>query len=451
MGPAGRADRADGFAGALLTVSQARHERRRRRQQLWWRTPSAPIAAVLIGYPVWSVLGLAQAVWVLAAIVMGVRLLGARRTVVPAGSGLWMAFLVWVGISALALLDRPGSLIGAGYRLSMYLGAAIILLYVFNLSERQLRTEDVCRWMAVPLAVLTVGGLIGMAIGESDLTSLPLAVLPGAGRSAFLVDLLTPRFAQVQTFLGFDLPRPAFPFRFTNQWGAVMAAVLPFAIAGVRFHKLEHRLFIRLLIGLSLVPIVISVNRGLWMSLGASFLYVTVRRAGAGRALSAIRMVLVVVVVALVVTITPLGGLVADRAESDHSNRSRSTLYALTLEQVQDSPLTGFGAPRPDEENPNLPPVGTHGQLWTVVFSHGFVGAMFFTSFLAVLAWRTAKELDDLHLWLHAVTAGLLVQMWVYNLFPGALALGFLAGGLLLRRRRNLARARQLSRQRRTR
>ncbi|MDH5238337.1 MAG: O-antigen ligase family protein, partial [Acidimicrobiia bacterium] len=190
------------------------------------------------------------------------------------------------------------------------------------------------------------------------------------------------------------------------------------------------------LLVLSLVPIVVSVNRGLWLSLAASFLYVTVRRAGSGRALPAIRLVLGALVVVLFITLTPLGDLVADRAESDHSNRSRATLVSLTLDQVQDSPLVGFGAPRPDEENPNLPPVGTHGQIWTVLFSHGWVGAILFGLFLVVLAWRTREDLDDVHLWLHAVTVGLLVQMWFYNLFPGALALGFVAAGLLLRRRR---------------
>ncbi|MDH4169472.1 MAG: O-antigen ligase family protein [Acidimicrobiia bacterium] len=421
----------------MLTVAESRARRRAARQEQWWRRPMMPLAVVMVGFPVWAVLGMAQAIWVAMAAVMAVRLLGARRVRIPAGFGIWVAFVVWTAVSALQLTDRPGSLIGAGYRVAMYAAAGVILLYVFNLSERQLSTEWFLRWSIIPLAVLTIGGLAGMILGERDLFSLPLAVLPGSARSSsFLIDLLTPRFAQVQAFLGFDLPRPAFPYRFTNQWGSVMAVLVPLAIAGIRFHRLEYRVLARFLLVLSLVPIVVSVNRGLWLSLAASFLYVTVRRAGSGRALPAIRLVLGALVVVLFITLTPLGDLVADRAESDHSNRSRATLVSLTLDQVQDSPLVGFGAPRPDEENPNLPPVGTHGQIWTVLFSHGWVGAILFGLFLVVLAWRTREDLDDVHLWLHAVTVGLLVQMWFYNLFPGALALGFVAAGLLLRRRR---------------
>jgi O-antigen ligase len=147
-------------------------------------------------------------------------------------------------------------------------------------------------------------------------------------------------------------------------------------------------------------------------------------------------LVLGVTVVVLFVTISPLGDLIADRAGSDHSNRSRTTLYSLTLEQVEESPLVGFGAPRPDEENPNLPPVGTHGQLWAVLFSHGWVGVVLFVGFLGVLAWKTGHDLDDVDLWLHAIVIGLLVQMWFYNLFPGSLVYGFLAAALLLRRDR---------------
>ncbi|MGI9601687.1 MAG: O-antigen ligase family protein [Acidimicrobiales bacterium] len=421
----------------MLTVAESRARRRAARQQHWWRRPSTPIAAILLGYPIWALLGFGQAIWVIMAIPMGVRLLGARRVRIPRGFGIWVGFVVWAAVTAVQLTDRPGSLIGAGYRVAAYAAAGILLLYVFNLSERQFPTEKVVRWVAVPLAVLTLGGMAGMLIGESDLFSLPMAVLPGAaGSSAFLTDLLTPRFAQVQSFLGFDLPRPAFPFRFTNQWGSVMAALIPFTIAGIGYHRVEHRVLVRALLVISLVPIVVSVNRGLWMSLAATFLYVAVRRVGAGRVLPTLRLLLGVVVVILFVTLTPLGDLIADRAESDHSNRSRSTLYSLTLDQVQDSPLVGFGAPRPDEDNPNLPPVGTHGQVWTVLFSHGWPGVVLFVSFLVVLAWRTGDHLDDVHLWLHAVTAGLLVQMWFYNLFPGALAYGFLAAALLLRRGR---------------
>ena len=404
------------------------------------RQPALPILVVLAGYPAWALLGLTQVVWLAAGVPMAVTLMAARRVRVPRGFGLWVAFVVWAALSTVQLLDRPGSLLAHSYRLAMYTAAGVLLLYVFNLSPRMLPTDLVLRLAAVPLAVLTVGGLAGFVLGEAELLSLPLALLPRGLRAGFLTDLLSPRFAQVQVFLGFDLPRPAFPFRFSNQWGSVMAALLPMTMGGLARQRSRHRPLVIGVIAVAFVPIIVSVNRGLWLSLAVMLAYVALRHAISGRIGPAVRLVAGVLVVVLLVAVTPLGGLVADRAESSHSNRARSTLYSLAFEQAQESPVVGFGAPRVDVENPDLPPVGSHGQLWTVLFSQGFVGTALFLGFLIMLVWQTGRDLPAGSVWLHAAVVSLLVQMWVYNFFPGTMTFGFLTAGLLLRDRRVAAR-----------
>lgn len=67
-----------------------------------------------------------------------------------------------------------------------------------------------------------------------------------------------------------------------------------------------------------------------------------------------------------------------------------------------------------------LPPAGTHGQVWMVLFSHGFVGLALF---LGVLLWMTRKTLS----WSGmegAVATGILVAGIVESFYYGTLGAG---------------------------
>ncbi len=397
--------------------------------------PGWPLVLALGGFPLWAVLGLAQAIWVIAAAFMAVDLIRAKGVRIPRGFGLWVCFIVWSLMSVVMLVPSAGALLAFAYRSSVYIAAGIILLYVYNLPESAVSTERILKLLFVPAGVVVLGGFAGLMLYNVEFGPL-IALVPAGLREGFVTDLLQPRFAQVQTFLGFELPRPAYPYRFTNQWGAVLATLVPLSFAGwSRLRGLARVVFPGLVLVAS-IPIVVSVNRGLWLSVIAVFSYVIARRAYAGQRVRAVQALLGVAVLALVISLTPLSNFVVDRANSDHSNRSRSTLYALVIEEVQESPVLGFGAPRPNPDNPFLPPVGTHGQFWMVLFSHGYPAAMLFVGFLVSMIVRTGRDLDRERLWLHAAVVALLVQMWFYNLLPGSLCLGFLTLGLLLRHRR---------------
>ena len=91
-----------------------------------------------------------------------------------------------------------------------------------------------------------------------------------------------------------------------------------------------------------------------------------------------------------------------------------TTKAAPVVDQIDDSPWFGYGAPQANEENPNLPAVGTHGQLWTVLFSHGIPGAALYVLFSVSLAVRTLASKDPTSTWLHVGTALVPVLMWFY-------------------------------------
>ncbi len=81
-----------------------------------------------------------------------------------------------------------------------------------------------------------------------------------------------PAAAQIQDVLGFTAPRPKAPFEYTNTWGNVIGLlVVWFAVWAVRARG-RGRVFAVIVLGVALVPIVDSLNRGLWVGLGLGLL-----------------------------------------------------------------------------------------------------------------------------------------------------------------------------------
>jgi polysaccharide biosynthesis protein PslJ len=224
------------------------------------------------------------------------------------------------------------------------------------------------------------------------------------------------RFAQVHTFLGHPVGRPSALFSFTNSWGAMVALLTPFAIAALSQAKtvLRRRTMEALLLA-SVVPIVVSLNRGLWLSLTLGFAYVSVRAAVRAE-LRAVAALLAGAGVATVLLVaTPLGGLVSERLADPHSNEVRRVLYEEAIERTRDSPLVGFGGPQPSMENPNAPPVGTHSQLSFVLVSHGIPGLVLFVLWFVITFVRGARATSDVF-WGHVAILIFLIQTPYYLL-----------------------------------
>lgn len=396
------------------------------------RSRSWPLTAVIAGMPIWWALGLAGLIWQLAAIPMAVILLRKTPIRAPKGFGTYMLFIAWV----FASMSQAEGLrfISVGYRLVLYIATAIVFLYVYNLSHAELPRQRVLKLAVVYAGFAVVGGYLALILGDYGFTSVVEGLLPGPVReNSYAVSLVHPTFAQAQDFLGYPIYRPTAPFVFTNEWGSGIALLAPLVMAAFVGLDKRWRTWIVLIGFTSLVPIIVSVNRGLWIALLIAFTYGVVVLASRGDVRYLVGMVLAGAVITLTLAVSPLGNLIGERIANGHSDTGRLFLYGQVIDQIQDSPWVGYGAPRVNEERPNLPSVGTHGQFWTVLYSHGLPGTVLYIMFAFGLAWRTLRNQDDVGVWIHVTPALVPMLMWYYDLINQPIFLVYVAGALALR------------------
>ncbi len=201
--------------------------------------------------------------------------------------------------------------------------------------------------------------------------------------------------ADVQNVLGRPEARPKAPFPFANTWGSVTALSLPFfLVAWVKDGTRRRRLAAGGVLLVATVPIVYSLNRGLWACLVAGVLILVVLHGWRGRPWHLVAILAVLVVAALGFSLSPLGTVVGERFDNQHSNDRRAGLLVRTVTSAAEgSPVVGFGSTRdvqgsfasiaggatPSCPACEVPPLGTQGHLWLVIFSQGLVGAAFFS------------------------------------------------------------------------
>jgi capsular polysaccharide biosynthesis protein len=413
------------------------------------------------GYPVWWALGLADIACVLLAVPMAVHLIRMRRVVVPRGLGVWLLFLIWAGAGAAVLyVHAPGSadpasvvtpLLSYGYRIAWYVAATIVLLYVVN-TRRTFSDRRVCLAMGTMFLVVTCGGLLGMVAPHFEFRSPFEAVLPhGLASNKFVNSLVHPVTAQLQDVLGNVEPRPSAPFTYTNGWGLAVGCFLPFfLVAWVRSDSRWVRMVSLAALPLCAVPVIYSLNRGLWLALIAAAAFVTLRYAAMGRFRMLVLMVGAVAMVAAVVVLSPLGHTVQERIAHPHSNAGRAHLGQLTVDGVlQGSPVMGFGGTREVQGNSSsiaggsnvgcpaciTPSFGTQGHLWLVLFSQGIGGLLlylwfFLTQIVRHLRYRSTVVVASL-----AVLVVHVVTLPVYDTVGPSFVAVMVAVGLLWRAR----------------
>ncbi len=373
----------------------------------------------------------------------------------------WLLFLLCVAGGVLVLgTDAPGAVPGGfgsgrllvfGYRLAWYLACTALLLWLVNTSRSRLPDRTVHGIVGSLCLVATVGGLIGMAWPHLAFTSPVEAVLPHGLRSnAFVGSLVHPEVADVQQVLGRAEARPKAPFAFTNTWGSVLALSTVYVVAWAGGRGRAARVGVAALLLVALVPAVHSLNRGLWacLLLGALAGTALALRRGRGR-----HLLVGAVVVGLVglVLLGPLVSIVGERLAHQHSNERRGSLAATTISSVTSgSPIIGFGSTRdvqgsfasiaggsrPDCPACGVPPLGTQGHLWLVLFSQGWLGVALFLSTLACAlarCWRCRTTNETLAT---VVLAMFAVQLFVYDTLGLPLLMVAIAVGLVAREQR---------------
>jgi hypothetical protein len=418
-----------------------------------------PLAALVLGLPLWWVLGLSELAPLALAVPMAAQLLRRRTIHLPGGFGWWLLFLGWVLLGlALLWVDAPSAVPGGGsgrlmvfaFRLAWYVACTIVLLWVANLDRIAVPDRTVHVLVACLFVIATAGGLLGILAPELEFRSAIEYVLPGSIRSnGFVAAIVHPETADIQEVLGDPSPRPKAPFPYTNTWGSCMALTLVFLVAAV-WRSPKLRLPALGIVGVATVPIAFSLNRGLWMAIALTAvggLLLLVLRSSPTKAATAL---VLAALAAMVIWVSPLGDLARERVENQHSNDRRGALLTETVSSVsQGSPLVGFGSTRdvqgsfesiaggatPDCPACGVPPLGTQGHLWLVLFSQGWLGLAFFLIFVVLALIRSVRCRTINEIVCMFVTGIFLIQLPIYDTLGLPLMIVMIAIGLVARER----------------
>lgn len=428
------------------------------RTAAWSRPSSWPLVVLFCGLPLWWVLGLFSVMPLLLSVPMAWQLSRLRTLHLPRGFGWWLLFLVWVLLGVGVLwADAPGAVAGGGasrllvfgYRFWWYVACTVVLLWVANMSRDVLPDRRVLRLGGCAFVVTALGGLLGVLRPELEFRSLIELLLPGGLRSnGFVSSLIHPEAAEIQSVLGRPEPRPKAPFPYTNSWGSALSLSLVLFVAALRGSGRSARVAAVLLLGLAVVPVLYSLNRGLWASLGAGAVGLGLLLAMRRRPAASGAVALAACVAIVLGMISPLGGLVQERLAHQHSNDRRGQLLESTVTSVSaGSPLVGFGSTRDvqgsfhsiagaataDCPACGVPPLGTQGQLWLVLFSQGWPGLAFFLVFVLLAlgrCWRCRTVNQTVCTF---VLAFFLVQLPIYDSLGLSLFLVMMTVGLVVR------------------
>ncbi|HEY7272323.1 MAG TPA: O-antigen ligase family protein [Actinoplanes sp.] len=423
--------------------------------------PAWPITALLALYPLWWALGLGVLIFPILAAPMVVLLL--RRRVagrplrLPPGFLWWMLFLAAAVISIAALGADPtgtvpehGSdrLTPALYKLGMYVALTVLLLYAGNLTEAELPRRRLVRLLGWLFVVTVAGGLLGVVVGGFQFTSPVEWLLPsGIRNKGFVQSLVHPYAAQIMDLVGGAKPRPAAPWGYTNTWGNNFCLLVCWLVVAAWPGGPVKRVLAVLCLGVSVVPAVLSLNRGLWIGLALLLGYVAVRHALAGKVwiLGAAAVAAAALVVALIAS--PLGDVVHARLDNGKSNGVRSFLIDRALDGFADSPVIGYGGTRNTlggrqsiavgesagcERCGNFT-VGGNGQLWQLLYSHGAAGTVGYLGFFVYGLWRFRRDRSAVGIAGSAAIVTSFAAMLWYNALVTPLAFVFLAYALLWR------------------
>jgi hypothetical protein len=397
------------FRPRTTPVRARAHAARRRRLPTAW-----PLAALLLGYPVWWALGIAPLVWTIFSIPMVFQLLRRRPIKLPPMFWVWGLFLALVVISGLMVDVQapdtlpvnggPGHYIAYAIRLLNYLSVTLVMIYTGNLTERELPRLRLIRWLGVVFVVTVVGGLLGTFAPHFGYDSPIKAFLPGSLQSIDFVQQFTHiESAQVQTVLGY--PRPSAPFEYANAWGNNYSMLLVWFVIGWLLYASNRRRLVALgVLAVSVVPVVYSQNRGMWLGLVLGGIYVAVRLALQRRYGILLGLAAAAGLAGALVVLSPLQDVVTARLATPHSNEVRGSLSLESLKVGATSPI-GYGSTRSTigsdksatiGQSAGCPRcgnrvIGSTGQLWLLLVAQGYPGAILYLLFLfqgVVRYWR---------------------------------------------------------------
>ena len=394
--------------------------------------PAWPLQVLALGYPIMWLLGLGfVSVAVIGATAIYV-LWRFRATFLPRNWWLWLIYLVFV-LASFIELDTAGRVVGYVSRLTMVLGATAIAVYVYSASVKSLPTRKVYFYLSFLWFFVIIGGWLGVLFPQTVLTTPVSMILPGfLADNEFVSTLTQPPFAEIQEPYGAEEPfyRPAAPLPGANGWGANVVFLAPLMYRYWTCLRGRSRWFFAIASLSAVVPAAATLNRGLILGLTVAGLYGAYRALLRGRIGPLLTFLAAAALVFVVAWSSGVLASLAERLELSGSNDTRSGLYEEAFQRTLESPLLGYGAPRPSYTYDVS--VGTQGHLWNVMFSHGFVALACYLAFIITAAWlgRNAPPPADAA---HVVVVVGLALVWFYGFDGPQIAVLLIAVALSLR------------------
>lgn len=395
--------------------------------------PAWPLVTLFVLFPVWWFVGLADLIWILMAAPMALLLLRSRAVQVPRGFGVYLLFLAWATFSAVQL-ERAGQLIGFGYRLALYVSAAVLFVYAFN-ARRRLTGRVVCGALTGYWMATVAGGYLALAFPGAVLRTPLSFLLPAALLDNELVNhMVIRRMTQWNPDAWIQLdPRPSAPFLYTNNWGNVYSLLLPFVVAHLFQIRGTRRFWWLLaLVPVSFVPAFLTLNRGMFLGLGVAIAYASLRLVLMGNVRAVVSIAAAAALGAGAFFVLPAQDRLEHRVTESSSTEDRASLYAQALDTIPESPILGHAVPQ-QPANPNLDPVGTQGQFWMILVSHGVGALVCFVGWFVIAFVMSLRRTDLVGLVAHTVLLVAVMELLYYGALPYGLPIMMTAAALALR------------------
>lgn len=376
---------------------------------------------IFLGLPLWWLVGFSFFMWPLIAAPLLYPMLRAGGLRAPRRFGLWLLLLGWMLASAIELQSASRG-IAWSWRFSFYVSGTILFLYIYNSSRERLPTRTLINALAGFWVAVVFGGWFGVLFPAVSLSSPAEHIFPHSLlNNTYFYAHVHLQVAQLQHFLGFTEGRPQTFFAYTNAWGSTCGMLTPTCLAALASNPgRTWARVLRVTLGLSIVPMVFSLDRGLWLSVGVGFAYAAVRFGALHDLRRVARVLGAVVVVGVIVALTPLGGLVSGRFSHKTGDTSRLARDQVAQAQIASSPLLGYGAPQQNTAATHTKKsVGTESEVFMLLYSHGVPALLLFMSWFAYTIVRTARQRSRSSpaiFWIHVALLVACVQAPYYEL-----------------------------------
>jgi polysaccharide biosynthesis protein PslJ len=389
--------------------------------------PDWPLVVICAAMPITFLIGIHSFVWILPVLVFGGQLLVRREPITLPRSGIPLLLLVaWIPIPMLQLASNQVPL--AIFRFLVFASPLFCFVWLVNQPEARVPTRRVVRLLSILWLTLIAFGYLAIAFPHFSVESPIQHVMPNFVLSNdYIRDMTRFQFAQVQSLVSEEVGRPSAPMAYSNGWGSTLGLLTPFFV--LDFFILAspaRRRWGVLFAAAAVVPIILSLNRGLWVSLAVAFGYVAIRRAVQGSVKVAIAVGVVALLVFGALAATKLGDTVQQRfVIASESNNTRSALYSFAFNAAKERPLVGYGAPI--KADGLWKDVGTHGLVWFVMVAYGFPALIFLLGWMVFLFIATVRAPNQTALWAHVAIVVFIVQAPIYGLLPQLVLIGIAA------------------------